>query len=41
MVWSSPGFVWPEQEFAGETDQLEYAAKVVGGLLDFKLMLDK
>lgn len=41
VVWSSPGFVWPEQEFAGETDQLEYAAKVVGGLLDFKLMLDK
>eukprot|EP00094_Tigriopus_californicus_P003719 TCALIF_03579-PA protein Name:"Similar to CRAT Carnitine O-acetyltransferase (Columba livia)" AED:0.31 eAED:0.31 QI:419/0.9/0.81/1/0.7/0.63/11/0/744 len=41
VVWSSPGFVWPEQQFAGETDQLEYAAKVVAGLLDFKLMLDK
>ena len=41
VVWSSPGIVWPRREFSDVDDQLDYASKVIAGLIDFKLMLDK
>eukprot|EP00095_Tigriopus_kingsejongensis_P010617 maker-scaffold795_size96016-snap-gene-0.24 protein:Tk10617 transcript:maker-scaffold795_size96016-snap-gene-0.24-mRNA-1 annotation:"carnitine o-acetyltransferase isoform x2" len=41
VVWSNPGIIWPEQRFHNDNDQLLYAAKVIDGLLDFKLLLDK
>ena len=41
VVWSSPGIVWPCQNFQRETDQLEYASQIVTGMLDYKMMLDK
>ena len=41
VVWSSPGIVWPRREFGDVDDQLDYASKVIAGLTDFKLMLDK
>jgi len=41
VVWSSPGIVWPRREFGDVDDQLDYASKVIAGLTDFKLMLEK
>jgi len=40
VVWSSPGFAFPKVSFAGEEDRLEYTAKMLVGILDFKTMLD-
>lgn len=41
-IWSSPAIVWPKRrDFMSEDDQLEYAAKVISGMLDFKHILDK
>lgn len=40
VVWSSPGLVFPLQEFRTLDDQLSYAAKVIVGALDYKKMLD-
>jgi carnitine O-acetyltransferase len=40
-VWSSPGFAYPVTNFANETGQLKYAAKIVTGALDYKDLLDK
>ena len=41
MVWSSPGAVFPQQNFKSEDDQLDYAARMVAGFMDFKLILDR
>lgn len=41
VVWSSPGLVFPLQEFRTLDDQLSYAAKVIVGALDYKKMLDE
>lgn len=40
MVWSSPGIVWPRRDFNAVEDQLDYAARVVAGLIDFKKIID-
>ena len=40
-VWSSPGFSYPIAKFSGVQDQLEYAANIVAGALDYKQLLDK
>ena len=41
VVNSSPGLLYPKQEFNSEEDQIDYAARVVSGFLDYKQMLDK
>ena len=41
LLHSSPGIVWPKREFNDFDDQLDYASRVIAGLTDFKLMLDK
>ncbi|XP_050691120.1 carnitine O-acetyltransferase-like isoform X3 [Eriocheir sinensis] len=41
VVWSSPGLVFPLQEFKTLDDQLNYAAKVIAGTLDYKIMVDE
>ena len=40
-VWSSPGFAFPHKTFQNKEQQLEYAAKLIVGVLDFKTLLDK
>ncbi|MPC28469.1 Carnitine O-acetyltransferase [Portunus trituberculatus] len=41
VVWSSPGLVFPLLEFKTLDDQLNYAAKVIAGTLDYKIMVDE
>ena len=41
VVWSSPGFAFPKQEFKSEEERLDFTAKMLVGVLDFKTMLDK
>lgn len=41
VVWSSPGLVFPLQEFKNLDDQLNYAAKLIAGALDYKIMVDE
>jgi hypothetical protein len=35
------GFAYPIAKFSNEDDQLNYAAKIVSGALDYKNLLDK
>lgn len=39
-VWSSPGLCFPKQHFKDKSAFLTFAAKMVAGVLDFKIMLD-
>lgn len=41
VVWSSPGLAFPLQDFKTLDDQLNYAAKVIAGTLDYKIMIDE
>ena len=40
-VWSSPGFAFPHVTFRDTEAQLNYTAKLLVGILDFKTMLDQ
>lgn len=40
-VWSSPGFVFPHQTFRNSDEQIDFAAKVIRGALDYKSQLDE
>lgn len=40
VVYSSPGLVFPLQEFIRKDDQIRYAAKLIAGALDYKIQLD-
>merc|ERR1719285_721657 len=39
-VWSSPGLVWPHQNFTSQEDMLWFAASAVAGALHYKLGVD-
>ncbi|XP_055517636.1 choline O-acetyltransferase [Leucoraja erinacea] len=39
-VNSSPGMVFPQQNFQDEGDQLRFAARLICGILDYKIVLD-
>ncbi|XP_072881681.1 choline O-acetyltransferase isoform X1 [Hemitrygon akajei] len=39
-VNSSPGMVFPRQNFQDEADQLRFAARLICGILDYKVVLD-
>ena len=41
VVYSSPGIVWPKQDFKEKDDQLEFASRILDGILDYKAILDK
>ncbi|XP_042207020.1 carnitine O-acetyltransferase-like isoform X2 [Homarus americanus] len=41
VVWSSPGLVFPLQEFKSLDDQLNFAAKVIAATIDYKAMVDE
>ena len=41
VVWSSPGFAFPHIAFRDKTHQLDFTAKLLVGILDFKTMLDQ
>lgn len=41
IVWSSPGIIWPKQKFSSEDDRLEFAARILTGIMDYKEMLDR
>ncbi|XP_023227114.1 carnitine O-acetyltransferase-like [Centruroides sculpturatus] len=41
VVYSSPGLVFPLQNFTSQVDQLRYAAKLVSAALEYKLMIDQ
>ncbi len=41
IINSNPGITWPKRTFKGNQDFLDYTAKVIAGLVDFKGMLDK
>jgi len=40
-VWSSPGIVWPKQNFHDKDDMVRFAARAVSGALDYKLSVDQ
>lgn len=40
VVYSSPGLVFPTQDFSSTEDFLKYASKLVCAALDFKIMID-
>uniref|UniRef100_A0A8C4QAV3 Carnitine O-acetyltransferase b n=2 Tax=Eptatretus burgeri TaxID=7764 RepID=A0A8C4QAV3_EPTBU len=40
VVHSSPGVVLPKQDFKDTQGQLQFAAKLIAGVLDFKILLD-
>ena len=40
-VWSSPGFVFPHRTFQSTDEQLDFTAKMIRGVLDFKTLLDE
>lgn len=40
-VFSSPGLVFPFEEFENENDRLAYTAKLILGACDYKLAIDK
>ncbi|XP_014666194.1 PREDICTED: carnitine O-acetyltransferase-like [Priapulus caudatus] len=39
-IYSNPGVIFPIQEFTGREGQLRFAAKLIGGILDYKELLD-
>jgi len=41
VVHSSPGLVFPKQEFSSVKDQLVYAGKVIAGALQYKKVIDE
>lgn len=40
VVYSSPGVILPKQDFVDLQGQLQFAAKLIEGVLDFKSMID-
>lgn len=40
-VWSSPGFVFPHQTFQNTEEQLDFTAKMIRGVLDYKTLIDE
>ncbi|XP_078055644.1 choline O-acetyltransferase [Mustelus asterias] len=40
VVNSSPGMVFPRQNFRDESDQLRFAARLIAGILDYKVVID-
>ncbi|XP_045469830.1 carnitine O-acetyltransferase-like [Harmonia axyridis] len=40
-VFSSPGLVCPLQQFSNETERLSYAAKMILGAINYKLLIDR
>lgn len=41
VVYSSPGLVFPAQDFAEKEQQLDYCAKLILAALDYKSLIDK
>ncbi|CAI9714907.1 carnitine O-acetyltransferase-like isoform X1 [Octopus vulgaris] len=41
VINSNPGMLLPLQKFEGEKEQLKFAAKIISGILDYKIMLDE
>lgn len=41
VVYSSPGLVFPFQNFENDSDQLEYTAKLILAAVDYKLLIDR
>jgi len=37
---SNPGFVFPREEFADQDAQLKFAASLISGIIDYKLVID-
>ncbi|XP_019640774.1 PREDICTED: carnitine O-acetyltransferase-like [Branchiostoma belcheri] len=40
VIHVNPGIVCPPQDFNGKTEQLQFAAKLVAGVLDYKVQID-
>lgn len=41
VVWSSPGLVFPMTDFTNTEEQVQYAATLISGALDYKQQLDR
>lgn len=41
VVYSSPGLVFPFQDFQNEADRVVYAAKLILAAVDYKLFIDR
>lgn len=41
VVYSSPGLIFPLQKFSCEEERLKYAAKLILGAVDYKLLIDR
>lgn len=41
VVYSSPGLVFPFQNFKNEDDRLSYTAKLILAAIDYKLQIDR
>ncbi|CAH1246488.1 CHAT [Branchiostoma lanceolatum] len=40
VINSSPGMVFPKQNFTEPSDQLRFAARLISGIMDYKVILD-
>ncbi|XP_060564784.1 carnitine O-acetyltransferase-like isoform X2 [Ruditapes philippinarum] len=40
VINSNPGVLFPKADFSGTQGQIEYASKLIAGLLDYKVMID-
>ena len=38
---SNPGMIFPKEDFADEDAQLRFAARLISGILDYKLFIDE
>ncbi|GFS06088.1 carnitine O-acetyltransferase [Elysia marginata] len=41
VVVVNPGFYMPRQSFRGKQEQIDFTARMIAGLLDYKIMLDE
>lgn len=41
VVFSSPGLVWPKQEFRNVDDQIRYAANLIAAALDYNQIVEE
>lgn len=41
VVYSSPGLVYPFQNFENEADRVEFTAKLILAAVDYKLLIDR
>ena len=39
-IYSNPGMIFPQEHFADEDAHLKFAARLISGIMDYKLVID-